>query len=174
MQEYYLGGYSSAKVVPGGNLTVLAAAAAQSGGRLQATFKLLLNGSAAQLTAQPLPVLSAASALTETGALVPHKGSQVRTLKPAQCTRLHQPCTRGVCAHCVLHVWSAKVICAGPRRMTGRWICATDWLRRGLRLGRRPPRLPPRPPARPQAPVRLVWALLPGGACSRFAGSLMS
>lgn len=99
MQEYYLGGYSSAKVVPGGNLTVLAAAAAQSGGHLQATFTLLLSGSAAQLSAQPLPVLSAASALTETRALVPHKASQVRAPEPAQCTCHAQGrvCVRAAC-----------------------------------------------------------------------------
>ena len=80
VKPYYLGGYSSARVRRGGNLTVLAASAAQAGGRLQATFTLLLPGSAAALAAQPLDVLSAASSLSETGALIPHRASQVRLL----------------------------------------------------------------------------------------------
>lgn len=80
-QPYYLGGYSPSRVRPGGNLTVLAASAAQAGGRLQATFSLLLPGSAAALAAQPLDVLSAASSLSEAGALIPHRASQVHLLR---------------------------------------------------------------------------------------------
>jgi len=76
--RFYLGGYSLAKIVPGGNLTLLAASAAQSGGRLQAAFRLLLPGSAAALLAAPLDALAAGAALTEAGALVPHKGEQAR------------------------------------------------------------------------------------------------
>ena len=83
IQPYYLGGYSPARVRPGGNLTVLAASAAQAAGRLQATFRLLLAGSAAALAAQPLDVLSAASSLSETGALIPHRASQVRASRVA-------------------------------------------------------------------------------------------
>ncbi|KAK9821563.1 hypothetical protein WJX81_002481 [Elliptochloris bilobata] len=76
VEPYYLGSYSVAKVRPGGNLTLLHASAAQAGGRLQATFRLLLKGSTAALAAQPLPVLSAASSLSETGELIPHRASQ--------------------------------------------------------------------------------------------------
>jgi len=81
--RFYLGGYSLAKIVPGGNLTLLAASAAQSGGRLQATFRLLLPGSAAALLAAPLDALAAGAALTDAGALVPHKGEQARAQRCA-------------------------------------------------------------------------------------------
>lgn len=77
MQSYYLGGYSTSKVVPGGNLTVLAASAAQSEGRLQASFKLLLKGSAASNAATPLPVLAAGSDLSGSGSPQAHAASEV-------------------------------------------------------------------------------------------------
>lgn len=79
MTPYYLGGYRKALVVPGGNLTVLAASAAQSGGRLQATFRLLLAGSAATIEATPLAVLVAGSDLDAQGAIQQHALDGVRS-----------------------------------------------------------------------------------------------
>ena len=78
MARFYLGGYSLSRIVPGGNLTVLAASAAQSGGRLQAAFWLLLSGSAAALLAAPPPVLAAAGALGATGGLQRHGADEAR------------------------------------------------------------------------------------------------
>lgn len=82
MQAYYLGGYRASSIVPGGNLTLLAASAAQSGGRLQATFRLLLPGSAAAHAATPLPVLAAGSGLDSAGGLQAHAASEARTVTP--------------------------------------------------------------------------------------------
>ena len=94
VQAYYLGGYRTSAIVPGGNLTLLRASAAQSGGRLQATFRLLLPGSAAALAATPLPVLAAGSGLDSAGGLQKHAADEARPLAPTMPAAVVAPTAR--------------------------------------------------------------------------------
>lgn len=78
VDSYYLGDYNPAAIKPPGQLTVLSMSAAQSGGRLRGAFRLLLPNSTADLSAQPLSVLTAGAGLTSAGGLIPHHANQAR------------------------------------------------------------------------------------------------
>jgi len=188
--RFYLGGYSLAKIVPGGNLTLLAASAVQSGGRLQAAFRLLLPGSAAALLAAPLDALAAGAALTDAGALVPHKGEQACAQRcagsrwgPPMRHMRSRPAGRPLAPPAGLpallpgcegedylpgqeHVWRR-------RRTSGRWTWPAAWRprqgprrgpRRGPRQARRPPRSRRRRARRPARPRPRLLAR-PAAAC---------
>ena len=93
IDAYLLGGYRVDAIRPPGRLHVLNMAAAASYGRLQATFQLLLPGSAAELAAQGLRVLAAAADLDTDLNLIPHSAAQARAARA--CCRTGRQCDRG-------------------------------------------------------------------------------
>ncbi|CAL8468982.1 g8523 [Coccomyxa elongata] len=76
VDNYYLGGYSSAMVQPPGKLNLLSASAAMSGNRLQALFTIRLPTNGSTLSATPTDYLMALGRLDPSGNLVKHADAQ--------------------------------------------------------------------------------------------------
>ncbi len=78
VDNYYLGGYSSAMVQPPGKLDLLSASAAMSGSRLQALFTIRLPTNGSSLSTTPTDYLMALGRLDPSGNLVKHSDAQAR------------------------------------------------------------------------------------------------